>query len=81
MLLNKTKIFKSELRVQSYDFLKLAYDAKFFLHSHFRPNVCGIDEDIQIEITLYPQREGQFSKKIFILRINIYYFRKCYLNL
>ena len=61
----KQKFFKSELWVQSYDFLKLAYDAKFCLHYHFRPNVCGIDENIQIEITIYPQREGRFSKTIF----------------
>ena len=43
ILLNKTKIFQIGVADQSYDFLKLAYDAKFCLHYHFRPNVCGID--------------------------------------
>ena len=45
--------------------MKLAYDAKFCLHYHFRPNVCGIDENIQIETTIYLQREGRFSKTFF----------------
>ena len=45
--------------------MKLAYDAKFCLHYHFRPNACGIDENIQIEITIFPQREGRFSKTFF----------------
>ena len=78
ILLNKTKMFKSELWVQSYDFSQLAYDAKFCLHYHFRPNVCGIDENIQIRITVYPERDFQ---KPFFLQIYIYSFRKCKLNL
>ena len=33
-------------------FLKLAYHGKFYLHHHFRPNVCIINEDIQTVITI-----------------------------
>ena len=61
-----------QTKVQSYDSLKLAFDAKFCLLYHFRPNVCDIDENIQIEIIIYPQREGRFSK-------NFVYFTDAYL--
>ena len=43
----------------------MAYDAKFCLHYHVRPKVCNIDENIQIEITIYPKLEGRLSKTFF----------------
>ena len=49
--------------MQSYYFFKFAYDAKFCLYYHFRPNVCGIDNNMKIRITTHSHREGQFSKK------------------
>ena len=41
------------------------YDAKFCLYYHFRSSVCGIDENIGIEINMYPQQQGQFFENFF----------------
>ena len=43
ILLNNTIILPIGVVSPDLLFLKLAYDAKFCLHYHFRPNVCGID--------------------------------------
>ena len=49
-------------------FLKLAYDAKFCLHYHFRPNVCDIDESIQIKIMIYPKERADFQTRFLFYR-------------
>ena len=52
------KIFQIGVVIPELRFFKLANDANFYLHCHFRPNICGVDQNIKIVITIHPQREG-----------------------